>query len=412
MGTESSAVTMVGAHDSRGVRTAGMRVLFIAPYPPQRDGIGAYSSRLAAALQRDGHEIGIITPRPLHRAERSDGQNATAPTVIGDLGAHRRQPKYLSRVISDWSPKVIHVQFGVAAFGGRLPALLRLLERAPSPVVLTAHEVTRDLDRTGPIGRFLYGHLASKASLTIVHTQGAASAIRSLGGEVRVKVLPFPALPAPRQVTSPDELRHRFGIEGRDVLLAFGFVHPHKGLDDLVAAFSKARTGSTARQGGTPSGEAAGLQKFVLVVAGEVRRRSGPFRLMELPDHLHLRSLRSAVRKGGLEANTVFTGYVPDDDVAAWFALARAVVLPYRHIEQSGVLGLARALGAPLIVSDAGGFGERIGGGWRYRAGDREALSQLLERLEIEQPDVLSASGFDLTAFARETSASYLEIAQ
>jgi glycosyltransferase involved in cell wall biosynthesis len=160
-------------------------------------------------------------------------------------------------------------------------------------------------------------------------------------------------------------LRQRFNLIERDVLLMFGFIHPHKGLDDLVAAFSTALSRRGAR-----------LDRLTLVVAGDVRRRSGIFRLMEIPDRLHLAQVKRMVKRLGLDASTVFTGYVVDRDVFAWFQAAHTVVLPYRRTEQSGVLSLARAFAAPVITSDAGGLGEECGAVWTFPAGNREAAGR------------------------------------
>jgi glycosyltransferase involved in cell wall biosynthesis len=50
--------------------------------------------------------------------------------------------------------------------------------------------------------------------------------------------------------------------------------------------------------------------------------------------------------------------FVPDDELGAYFRRADLVVLPYREIDQSGVLFTALAFGAPLLLSAVGGFPE------------------------------------------------------
>ncbi len=118
--------------------------------------------------------------------------------------------------------------------------------------------------------------------------------------------------------------------------------------------------------------------------------------------------MRKLVRRRGLEDVTVFTGYVANDDIAGWFKAANTVVLPYRKTEQSGVLSLARAFDAPVIVSDAGGFGEEEGTVWTFPAGDVNALAVLLSRLALERPVRASAAGtWDLPPFALATRAIY-----
>ena len=50
--------------------------------------------------------------------------------------------------------------------------------------------------------------------------------------------------------------------------------------------------------------------------------------------------------------------FVTDEEVAALFRRADLAVLPYRQVDQSGVLFTALAFGTPLVASDVGGFAE------------------------------------------------------
>lgn len=49
-----------------------------------------------------------------------------------------------------------------------------------------------------------------------------------------------------------------------------------------------------------------------------------------------------------------FEGFVPEDDVHTWFEWAHALMLPYRHIDQSGVVFQALRYGLPVIATDVG----------------------------------------------------------
>jgi glycosyltransferase involved in cell wall biosynthesis len=50
--------------------------------------------------------------------------------------------------------------------------------------------------------------------------------------------------------------------------------------------------------------------------------------------------------------------FVADAELPAFFRRADIVVLPYREIDQSGVLNTAMAFGRPLVVSRVGGLPE------------------------------------------------------
>jgi glycosyltransferase involved in cell wall biosynthesis len=80
--------------------------------------------------------------------------------------------------------------------------------------------------------------------------------------------------------------------------------------------------------------------------------------------------------------------FVPDADVAAYFRRADLAVLPYREIEQSGVLYTALAFGRPLLLSSVGGFPEVAGRGAArlFEAGRAESLGAELVALLDDEP--------------------------
>jgi len=345
-----------------------MRVLFVSPYPPAADGIGDYTSRLAAAVRGQGHEVRVVLPR---RGDRD------AADVIGFIGGGRSgQAAEVRHGVARFGPDVVHVQFAVAAFGTRTMALVRWLKALKRelavPVVVTMHEVTRDTALLRAPGRMLYRTIARHCDLIIVHTQTARTAVTKLetGLPAKVVVIPHPAARPPDGSVPQGDLRERFGLRHLPVLLAFGFIHVDKGLQDLVQALGVLR-----HEGDRPTGGPR------LVIAGMVRRRHGPMRLFEAPDRLHLAMVLWQARRTGVRDQLVFTGYVPDNEVTGWFRAADAVVLPYRRIEESGVAGIAVALGAPVLASRVGGLAEQFGDSpWTFPAGDPDALARVLAR--------------------------------
>ena len=204
----------------------------------------------------------------------------------------------------------------------------------------------------------------------IVHTAGAATALTGPIGVpgAKVTVIAHPSAPPPTAGATPGDLRDRFGLGSARILLAFGFIHVDKGLGDLVQALGIVKDSGTAQ-----------LEDTRLVVAGAVRRRSGLFRVFEAWDRIDLARVLRRARRLALSRQLVLTGYVPDRDVAAWFQAADAVVLPYRHAEQSGVAGLAGAFGTPVLASTAGGLGEQFGGSpWSFPPRSPEHMARVL----------------------------------
>lgn len=363
-----------------------MKVLFVSPYPPAPDGIGAYTQGLVTELRASGHDSRVLVPR---------GQEHQASDVLGVLGAALPD---LDLVLA-WSPDVMHVQFAVAAFGTRTRALftwLQLIRRATSaPLIATMHEVTRDTALLHGPGRALYRRLAARCDHVIVHTEGARSALVEKMGVPRTKVsvIPHPRSRPPQEASSVTGLRARFGLGEAELLLAFGFVHVDKGLDDLVRALGIIRT----------STDLLSRDQVRLVIAGTVRPRHGLFRVFEWRDRRYLARVLRMIRRGGLSDIVVRTGYVPEADVAAWFQASAAVMLPYRRTEQSGVAGLAGAFGTPVLASTVGGLEEQYGSSkWTFPPRSPQDLADVISRF-------LGASPAERAATTGESTAAGIE---
>jgi glycosyltransferase involved in cell wall biosynthesis len=316
-----------------------MRILFVSAYPPARDGIGDYTARLRSGLVAEGHDTAVITARP---AETQPAE------VLGVLPRNTRDRTALVREIAAWKPDVVHVQFSVATYGVRVVNVLQLvsaLRAIDARIVLTLHEITRDTESLRALGRKLYRRVAQLADHLVVHTGVARDAVTAVDAEAasRVTLVPHLRERPPVASVSTEDLRVRHGLGVAPLLLAFGFVHVDKGLDDLVSAMAM-----------LPD-EAADVR---LVVAGSVRPRQGPFRIFELRDHAHLRRVRKMIARLDLRERVVFTGYVPAGEILPWFDASRAAVLPYRRIEESGVASLAVAAGARIVATDVGALSE------------------------------------------------------
>jgi glycosyltransferase involved in cell wall biosynthesis len=118
-------------------------------------------------------------------------------------------------------------------------------------------------------------------------------------------------------------------------VLFFGTIRPYKGLEHLVAAFNS-----------LDPEQVAPLQ---LTVVGETWEQwTEPLELIASSPHA--------------DRITLVNRYVSDEEVAAFFADADAVVLPYLRSSASGPLHIAMACGLPVVLSDVGGLREAADG--------------------------------------------------
>jgi len=114
-------------------------------------------------------------------------------------------------------------------------------------------------------------------------------------------------------------------------LLFFGTIRPYKGLEDLVTAFDAISEEE--------------IDRYWLTIVGET------WEGWTLPAELIARSRYH-------RRITFVNRYVSDEDVAAFFAAADVVVLPYHRSSASGPLHVAMSYGLPVVLTHVGGLPE------------------------------------------------------
>ena len=319
-------------------------VTLVAPYPTagQRhagpSGVASYSANLAHALAGRGAAVEVVAPvepdAPDEPLESYDGPvRVRRPFARGPRALHDA-----AVAAAEARAPIVHLQHELFLYGGpaAMPALvpaLRALRRRSHPVV-TLHQVVEptEVDRSftklhrvrvpPTLARHaldgLQRSLASVSSACIVHEESFA---KTVDGAV---VIPHGVEQRPK----PDRTAARaaLGIDDRRVVaLCFGFIAPYKGLETALQARSQ-----------VPGDD------LLLVVAG------GPHpRLAAAGDPYAARLIERHEGPG-----TRFTGWVPEADVARWYAAADVAVFAYpAPFSSSGALALAFAHGTPVLLS-------------------------------------------------------------
>ena len=332
--------------------TRRLRVALIDPSGYTRP----YDHELARALARRGHDVSLWTASFVH----GDPPPAEGYRVrelfyrrtnrLGGPQALRRVAKAGEHLAGLWDLRgrlrtegvdVIHVQWAVLRPVER--TFYRRLQGDGIPVVFTAHDPIPNVG--GDRRRRSVAATARAFGRVIVHSEWGRRALVDRCGvaEDRVRVIPhgvfgylaeLPPVPAPVDPPGP-------------MVLLPGLIRPYKGTDVLLAAWPRVRTQA-------PTAE--------LVIAGRPMMDIG-----ELP-----------LDQPGV---TVIPRFVSDAELAALLRRADVVALPYRSIDNSGVVFSALALGAGVVLSDVGGFRElhdRDGVGVLVPPGDPAALAETL----------------------------------
>ncbi|HEY2537209.1 MAG TPA: glycosyltransferase [Solirubrobacteraceae bacterium] len=336
-----------------------------------------YDHALCGALGYAGAQVTLVTSRfaygPVPPAEGYERRELFYRAALGAPGSRLRTVCRLAEHVPDMlryrhlarEADIVHFQWlSVQHLDGHLLPPRRRgsgglagghAGGAPGgdtrPLVLTAHDILPREPRPGQLAaqRRLY----ERFDAIVVHSEhGRARLTRELGVESeRVHVIPhgaFAHLAAAAPQPPPFET-------DKPVVLCFGLMRPYKGIDLLLQAWHE-------------------IDEAELWIAG-----------MPKFDISHLR--RAA------PANVRFVPrFIGDTELPAYFQRADLVVLPYREIDQSGVLLTALAFGKPMLLSDVGGFPEvaATGAARTFPAGDVPALSAALGEL-LSDPAALAA---------------------
>jgi D-inositol-3-phosphate glycosyltransferase len=201
-------------------------------------------------------------------------------------------------------------------------------------VVFTAHDA-RPLPGTTP-GLLTGGYrrLAASADAVVVHSEAARTDLLAMGlGAQRLHVIPLAIALDTGALPDRALARQSLGIQPEgSVVLFFGFVKRYKGLAVLLASLPRLR---------------AARPDVTLIVAGEFVGS-------------HAAYARLAERLGVNDAIRWRPGFVASSDVAALFAAADVVALPYVAASSSAVLLTAYASRRPVVASAIGGLVELV----------------------------------------------------
>jgi glycosyltransferase involved in cell wall biosynthesis len=154
------------------------------------------------------------------------------------------------------------------------------------------------------------------------------------------------------------ECRAQLGVPADAcVLLFFGRIRPYKGVEVLLEAFREV-TGNA-----------------FLVIAGAPANAAYGRRIEELV-HQHPHQERILCH----------AEFIDDADIASYFRAADALVIPYKHIDQSGVLFLAFRFGLPVIAFDIGALREYLqnDAGVIVQGGRAQDLARGIEQFQHE----------------------------
>jgi D-inositol-3-phosphate glycosyltransferase len=340
------------------------RIAIVGPVFPFRAGIAYCTTRLAEEM-RKGHDVDVISfsrqfPKRLYPG--GDDVDPTLPRADAAFIIDVMNP--LTWLRAGWRLRRYDAVIFVWWVWLFAPAYLTMIAlcRRKTGVILQCHNVGDK--EPAAWKRWLTNRVLRRASALVTHARTEADEAwkRSRGRRVVRTFLPVHELGG--AIPSRAIARATLGIDdAADVALFFGHVRPFKGLDIALRAWPEltgdvllvvageawweraAEYESLARELSLlviPSRRPAGLQ------AGDPSPSSAPSGASAAQDD------RSGVRFD--------FRFIPDSEIANYFAAADVVLAPYRIEAQSGVALTAFHFARPVIATTVGGLPEIIDG--------------------------------------------------
>lgn len=318
------------------------RIAIIGPAYPYRGGPPLVVANLYEQLVSRGHQVEVFSFTRLYPSLLFPGVRQE------DVSKHPQKAHPVTRVIdsvnpitwfrtskfiADFKPDVVLVDWYQPFFGLCYHTILRSLKRTGVKVVFLTENVISHEARA--IDTYLTKLALQHADSFIAFSESVET---RLGEWYQGKMISRSTLPLFfTQETSPihwtsQSAKEKLRLQGKRVLLFFGYIRKYKGLRKLIEAFSII---------------APQFDDVHLLIVGECYEDANEYNAL--------------IQSSGVSHRiTWINEYVPNEDVGLYYNSADIVVLPYESATQSGIVKIAFGYGKPIVATNVGGLAEEI----------------------------------------------------
>jgi len=232
-------------------------------------------------------------------------------------------------------------------------------------IVFTAHNVNQEArdGKDNIINRLTLRFMYKAVNHIFVHSEKMKSQLvadfKTDPGKITVHSFGLNDF-IPETKLSRLQARKKLGVsDSNQVALFFGRIEPYKGLEYLLKALKQVKRD---------------CKNFKLFIAGKVQKGSESY----------WKNNMNIINRDDLqEVVKLYNFFIPDEELEVFFKAADVLVLPYRHIFQSGPLFTSYRFGLPVIATDVGSFREDIiegKTGYICKPEDHEDLAKTIDQ--------------------------------
>lgn len=315
--------------------------VFTDSYRPYTSGVVHSIETFKTELEALGHDIYIFAPAyPNHREPEERifrFFSLPAPTnkdFTLAIPFHGR----LKSILRTWQPDLVHVHspFLLGRLGARQARVLK------KPLVFTFHTLYEEYVHYFPFARpitkkatrFIVRNFCNRCDLVIAPTPVIQEYLKNIGVRVPVKSIPTGIELDEFSCADRTWLRNRYRIPDEDKILLFvGRLGQEKNIGFLLETYLK------------------------------VHREFPRTRLILVGGGPEEKALKNRVGQEGLAGQVIFTGKIPKEEVAKYYAGADLFVFASVTETQGLVIAEAKAAGLPVVAVKAFGAREMVADG-------------------------------------------------
>ena len=316
------------------------RITIIGPAYPLRGGLSSYNELLAAKLQKQGHQVKIITfslqyPDFLFPGKTQYSNSLPPDNIEIEVSLNSINPInwiFLGRKIKNEKPDLVIFRFWMPFMGPSLGTLGRIIRKNKyTKIVAITDNIIPHEKRFGD--RLLTSFFLQSCDAFLTMSKAVLDDLKSFNISKPAVFNPHPMYENFGDYIDKLEARKKLGLDkDGGYVLFFGFIRKYKGLDTLLRAFSDQRLKD---------------KKLKLIIAGEYY--DSPQEYLKLIEELGLKNSVVLANK-----------YIEDSEVSLYFSAADMVAQTYKTATQSGVTQIAYYYNKPMLVTDVGGLAELV----------------------------------------------------
>ncbi|MCK4653637.1 MAG: glycosyltransferase [Candidatus Cloacimonetes bacterium] len=316
-----------------------MKIAFLGPAYPLRGGIAQFIALLAEEFIKNNHEVKIFSfrkqyPKLLFPGKKQIDENEKPPPfniqpILTPYNSFTWIPT--AKKIKQWQPDILILKYWIPFFAPAFGFVLFILKSSNIKIIYLIDNI--EFHEKWLFAKILTKFAFSKADKLVTLSKAVYKNAKEMFPKKNTILGFHPTYNCYNQNRFDKKtVKEKLGLNGKKVILFFGFIKPYKGLDILLYAFPKI------------------LEKIPnahLLIVGETYGSSEKYYKI-IKDLKFLKNIKFIEK------------FVQTGEVEIFFKAADVLALPYKQATQSGIaqIGFDMQLGA--VATPVGGLPEIV----------------------------------------------------